>query len=197
MSCRGIHYYLLVTLLLFSLISHACAQSSAPSSQKPGEDTVFFRDTRWGMTPDEVKQAEPDATFNQIGSYWMMDEPVVLFDQYAASVTYCFLNDGLAVAVALLTERHEQPNGYFSDYQDIKSMLTAEYGEAAADDIYWLSAEFENDPEKALAANAVQYMTSFVLGDTVIELILGPDTRNGQNVVTVQYANAASFPDVY
>lgn|GEM_PF-2743035 len=198
MHCRRICCWLLIILSLFGFMPHVCAQStSGNDAAGTTEGTMFFRDTRWGMTPDEVKQAEPSATFTQIGSYWFMNEPVMIFEQYEASVIYCFFDDGLAVAVAEITKRHEQPTGYLADYEAIKALLTAEYGAANADDIYWISPEYENDPEKALAANAVQYMTNFWLGDTVIELILGPSSQNGQSVVTVQYADAGIYADMF
>jgi len=177
---------------------HACAQfASVNETWDTNEGTVFFRDTRWGMTPDEVKQVEPSATFEQIGSYLLMNEPVVVFDQFDASVVYCFLGDGLYATVARITKRHEQPMDYLADFEAIKALLTAEYGAANADDVYWLNPKYENDPEKALAANAVQYMTNYRLGDTVIELILGSNNPNRQNEVSVQYADVSIYKEFF
>jgi DNA repair exonuclease SbcCD ATPase subunit len=100
-----------------------------------------FRKTNWGMSKEQVKTTEdkkPDFEDNTMLSY------EVTISEKDFECVYLFLEDKLYGSRYLFFEEHTNKNLYIDDYEELKEILTKEYGKPKIDKVTWKNDLFKN-----------------------------------------------------
>jgi len=100
-----------------------------------------FRKTNWGMSKEQVKAIEdkkPDFEDNTMLSY------EVTISEKDFECTYLFLEDKLYGSGYLFFGEHTNKNLYIDDYEELKKILTKEYGKPKIDKVTWKNDLFKN-----------------------------------------------------
>jgi hypothetical protein len=185
-------------LIFFFIPVFVSAQENSPDSSKqtlsqfapdkPVIDTItYFRNTKWGMTQDEVIKAENITPVNR-------DDQAVVFESRVANkdvyIIYIFVDAGLCRAKYVLNERHSNKNDYILDYADLKAILVDKYGEPAKDDKFWKDDLYKNDLSKwgmAVAAGDLLYYSEWHPEGIVIAMMMKGDNYN--IVTAIEYSS--------
>jgi len=100
-----------------------------------------FKKTNWGMSKEQVKTTEdkkPDFEDNTILSY----EVTIIEKDFEC--VYLFLEDTLYGSRYLFLGEHTNKNLYIDDYEELKDILTKEYGKPKIDKVTWKNDLFKN-----------------------------------------------------
>jgi len=100
-----------------------------------------FRKTNWGMSKEQVKTTEdkkPDFEDNTILSY----EVTIIEKDFEC--VYLFLEDKLYGSRYLFLGEHTNKNLYIDDYEELKDILTKEYGKPKIDKVIRKNDLFKN-----------------------------------------------------
>ena len=100
-----------------------------------------FRKTNWGMSKEQVKSTEdkkPNFEDNTMLSY------KVAISEKDFECTYLFLDDKLYGSGYLFFGEHTNKNIYIDDYEELKEILTKEYGKPKIDKVTWKNDLFKN-----------------------------------------------------
>ena len=100
-----------------------------------------FRKTNWGMSKEQVKATEdkkPDFEDNTMLSY------EVTISEKDFECVYLFLEDKLYGSGYLFFGEHTNKNLYIDDYEELKEILTKEYGKPKIDKVTWKNDLFKN-----------------------------------------------------
>ena len=100
-----------------------------------------FRKTNWGMSKEQVKATEdkkPDFEDNTMLSY------EVTISEKDFECAYLFLEDKLYGSGYLFFGEHTNKNLYIDDYEELKEILTKEYGKPKIDKVTWKNELFKN-----------------------------------------------------
>lgn len=175
-------------IILLALFMFSCADSEENKVDNMSDDKVesttkSFRQTSWGMTPDEVKSTETDKPFSE-------NENVILYKQTymdsPAQMGYVFKDGKLVKAAYLLTETYDNPDEYILTYEKIKNSLINEFGPPSLDEIKWLDDESSSKEASAqdVCDGKVVYRSEWLELDTLILLLLeGADNKCRQGIV--------------
>ena len=105
------------------------------------EDKYDFRKTNWGMSKEQVKATEdkkPDFEDNIMLSY------EVMISEKDFECAYLFLEDKLYGSGYLFFGEHTNKNLYIDDYEELKEILSKEYGKPKIDKVTWKNDLFKN-----------------------------------------------------
>ncbi|UUZ81635.1 copper amine oxidase N-terminal domain-containing protein [Paenibacillus sp. P26] len=151
---------------------------------------TVFRNTYWGMTMSQVKEAEKEASL--IGS----TRDLIFYEGVSLSninmtVAYKFSNDKLVSGTYSQSNKHTVNNDYITDYNSLKKELTTQYGTPATDSIFGSDPVFKNgsasNDDVAAASEPLDYFASWDIGGsdgTEIFLLLdGKDYEHGVYVM--------------
>jgi len=100
-----------------------------------------FRKTNWGMSKEQVKVTEdkkPNFEDNTMLSY------KVTISEKDFECAYLFLEDKLYGSGYLFFGEHTNKNLYIDDYEELKEILTKEYGKPKIDKVTWKNDLFKN-----------------------------------------------------
>ena len=100
-----------------------------------------FRKANWGMSKEQVKATEdkkPDFEDNTMLSY------EVTISEKDFECAYLFLEDKLYGSGYLFFGEHTNKNLYIDDYEELKEILTKEYGKPKIDKVTWKNDLFKN-----------------------------------------------------
>ena len=100
-----------------------------------------FRKTNWGMSKEQVKTTEdkkPVFEDNTMLSY------EVTISEKDFECAYLFLEDKLYGSGYLFSGEHTNKNLYIDDYEELKEILTKEYGKPKIDKVTWKNDLFKN-----------------------------------------------------
>ena len=110
------------------------------------EQVYDFRQTNWGRSKEQVKATEdkkPDYEDNAQLSY---DEVTISGKSGKDfSCNYYFSADKLYSSAYGLGGRHTNNNLYIDDYEELKEILTKEYGKPKTDKVIWKRDVFKDD----------------------------------------------------
>ena len=131
----------------------ACTNSTAPmttsQTDKPSYEEVEiqadFHYSTWGMSKEEVIQAETELTLVDAGEYLIAEDAVIA--QADASLLFEFNEGKLVSGVVRFKTQHSNENLYLDDYGTIKDSLTEKYGTPSVDKKEWKDTLYQNDPE--------------------------------------------------
>jgi len=105
------------------------------------ETEYDFRKTNWGMSKEQVRSTEewePDFEDNTILSY----KATIIEKDFEC--VYLFLEDKLYGSRYLFLGEHTNKNLYIDDYEELKDILTKEYGKPKIDQATWENDLFKN-----------------------------------------------------
>ena len=105
------------------------------------ETEYDFRKTNWGMNKEQVRATEdkkPDFEDNTILSY------EVTISEKDFECAYLFLEDILYGSRYLFMGEHTNENLYIEDYEELKEILTKEYGKPKINKVTWKNDLFKN-----------------------------------------------------
>jgi DNA repair exonuclease SbcCD ATPase subunit len=100
-----------------------------------------FRKTNWGMSKEQVKATEdkkPNFEDNTMLRY------EVTISEKDFECAYLFLEDKLYDSGYLFFGEHTNKNLYIDDYEELKEILTKEYGKPKIDKVTWKNDLFKN-----------------------------------------------------
>jgi len=143
---------------------------------KQGKQIEFdFRKTKWGMTKEQVKATESVKLTGATDTLLNYSSEIAGMN---ATIGFSFSEDKLYRASYAFNEEHTNKNNYISDYENVKEILTREYGSPKSDSSEWRNDLYENDPQYwglAISLGHVVYLTTWETETTEILLILGGD----------------------
>lgn len=125
-----------------------------------------FRNSVWGMSPDQVLASEPTPPVVQTDGQVGYLTEILERKLYLA---YCFKQGKLVSAFYALREVRPDLAETFRDFKDFKEVVTLKYGEPnAGHGDAWTEAEYKSggDPQ-AVAQNPAQYAEALLEGRLV------------------------------
>lgn len=138
MKIKSIVVFVLVLIIFSTIIGFA------------QEEEYDFREVKWGMSKEEVKEAEIyTLDSGREDSLCYEDIPDIRMHMNV-NLSYLFNEGKLYAAVYYLTFDYPHAEAYVYDFEHIKSNLIEEYGEPALDKVTWLN-EFYKDKEEYLS----------------------------------------------
>ena len=169
------------------------------------EEDYDFRDTRWGMSKEDVLASESGEpvvkTDTQIGYFAEIVDKNIY-------VAFIFDNEHLVSALYALRDMRENLEDSFKDFEDFKRILTMKYGEPnAGEGDAWADPSFEGEDalktllldrskyEEALKQGRIIHATMWKTGRTWIKVALSKMMEGHTCGVTVEYMNIQSFTD--
>jgi hypothetical protein len=155
-----------------------------PTSSR-GETEYDFRNTKWGMTKEEVKACEPgrlskEAHLNEkeVVSYGF-DEIIMYVDKTTSinvQIHYSFLNDHLIHAAYFLLEQFEDKTLYITAFDKVREALNNKYGLPITDNKTRLDNKYKTNRGSALESGDLYLHTSWETRSTKIDLCLSKNT---------------------
>lgn len=158
---------LLVLVVVLLLGSLALAEANTPD----------FRNVTWGMSQEEVMNAET------VGEPKEQDADALLYgditiDSKECELLYSFKSDHLVGSAYFFKNEHTNLNDYIDDFQSIKSLLNKKYGESVSDDVIWKNDLFKDNYQSwgtAISMDHLVYRTEWQTERTKVLLILSGD----------------------
>ncbi|MFP3953125.1 MAG: thermonuclease family protein [Candidatus Acetothermia bacterium] len=136
--------------------------------EAPGEETeTDFRDTRWGMSREEIMEIEGEP-YDQTSESIVYQGSVAGID---ATLGYQFIQDKLASAGYVFGAAYVNTSKYIEDYKEINQLLTDKYGEPVVDEEVWKGDLFKGNPNDygtAVSIGDLIYRAKWVKEDTEI-----------------------------
>jgi hypothetical protein len=139
-----------------------------------------FRNVRWGMTQQEVKQAEKLALAYADQEMLGYETTLAGFD---CNLIYLFQNDRLYRAGYIFTHMHMNCTDFIDDYDKVKDLLKQKYGEPKQDDVLWKDDLYRDDPSHwgmAIITGDLELCATWEKGQTIIILYLAGDNFETQ-----------------
>ncbi len=163
---RGLFIAIAVSLGLLAL---ACSRQDGGDKKS----SLDFRQTRWGMSQEEVKSSEKDSPRDE------RPEVIVYLGEYEemeALIGYVFEKGKLVNGGYAFLDRPLDLDNYIRDYENLKKSLVSQYGKPYVDESVWNPGEKpEEDPKKfaeAVCSGRLRYMTVWETDTTLIKLTL-------------------------
>lgn len=103
-----------------------------------------FRNTSWGMSKAEVKEAETKVLEAEKENLLVYQDKVLGFP---TGVSYIFAKGKLVRAKYFIIESHVDKNDYISDYATLFEALRSKYGNKYEDHHYWDNELFKKYPK--------------------------------------------------
>lgn len=182
----------LAFIILASLVNHAYAQKGSSHD---------FRNTRWGMSPAQVKLTENSAPVSEteLPPYDLAISYKGKYEGLDAEIGYLFSEDKLVLGGYAITNRYEDPARYVKDYDRIKGVLTAEFGAPVRDEKIWSSGQEEGEqkPEtygKAVTEGKLILQTAWSTPATQVFLTL--EGGNVNTILSVLYYSSELNPRI-
>ena len=182
----------LALILSFALVHQAHAGKDASHD---------FRNTRWGMTPAQVKLTENAAPVSEteLPPYDLAVTYKGKYQGLDAEIGYLFSDNQLVLGGYAVTNKYEDPAQYIKDYEKIKGALTAELGVPVRDDRVWGPGEKEGEakPEaygKAVTEGKLALQTAWSSPETEVFLTL--EGGNVNTILSVLYYSSKLNPRI-
>ncbi len=154
------------------------------------EETGFsFRGTRWGMSEEQVRQAEGGETVQEIQRSGL--NMIAYTGQVAGKnclIGYYFANGQLVRIQCVLNEDHQDADSYIDDFSEIRQALCTQFDHCNEVKEEWISDSLQRDREEwglAVAAGHLSLSGKWHTMDSVIT-----ETITGGNLeikVEIQY----------
>jgi hypothetical protein len=164
-----------------------------PNNKLPKINKVgSFRQTKWGMTTDQVKALESSHFIgDQTGSDGLK---IKVYEgkigEFNAAIGYYFAEGQLVEGRYLVSDKHVNKNLHLLDFEKIKQNLIEKYGQPQSDEHLWLNDLYKTDPNEwgtAVSAGHLVLQAEWSLLDTAILLMLKGD--NFDSTLSVDYSS--------
>ncbi|MGA0558118.1 hypothetical protein ACO2Q8_15770 [Larkinella sp. VNQ87] len=157
--------------------------------QQPEYD---LRSLRWGMTQKEVMITEVSPPFRTTDSTLHYRQR--WFYNFPATVRFTFVNDQLAGALYIFTDRHHiRAQQHWEDYETVYGILTERYGKPSGDYSSWNYPLYKDRKERygdAVLLGHLSRSSVWETSRTVITLEISGKPTEGIHTV-VSYAKKA------
>ncbi len=130
---------------LFEVTKVLTIQGSEERAEDPEESRTHFRNTRWGMTKEQVLriEGEPDRLENSEGLDIIQYPQRIL--NMECLVGYVFAENRLAKAKYSFLGKQGDKNQYVLEYQNIKNILIRKYGRPLSEKALWSDPLYKGD----------------------------------------------------
>lgn len=155
-------------------------------TNKSSDAPIYFRNTKWGMSVDEVKKAEGGEPSQSQDNVLLYEDTVAGMSAY---VVYIFAKGKLVRAKYTFTESHMNDTDHISDYENVKEILINKYGEPDNDRTIWKNDLYKNDPQyygTALSMGHLVYYCEWKNDDVAIVAWLSGDNFDVSHQVEYQ-----------
>jgi hypothetical protein len=159
----------------------------------PFTGEITFRNSGWGMNFEQVKTAETEAV--QLDS--SESEGAILYktnlDSLDTRILYSFFEGELYRASYMVNVSDNL--GMFTEYDNLKTMLSEKYGSPIEDRKLWEGVLFKNSPESwdtAVATDKLRLITTWETDNTEIAMLLYGDGL--YPLLTIEYRSVALYP---
>lgn len=163
--------------------------SASPGPQSKPEEKFDFRGTRWGMTKDEVKKAEPKGPKHET------EDSLVFEGRYRDMITYItyqFKDGKLYRAGVLYPEKLASDSLYLENYENLKQDVIKAYGEPVVDGETLLKPDAVIEPDKkaeAVCRGDLMLGTQWNVPGSIVILMMRGDSE--KCLVSLIYSNEA------
>ena len=185
----------LAALAFVIFISASCLAHAQKGS------THDFRNTRWGMTPAQVKLTEDSSPVSEteLPPYDLAITYKGKYEGLDAEIGYLFSDNKLVLGGYAVTVKYDDPAQYVKDYNRIKGVLTAEFGAPVRDDKSWSPGEKEGEatPEaygKAVTEGKLILQSAWSSPETQVFLTL--EGGNVNTILSVLYYSSKLNPRI-
>jgi len=169
------------------------------------EEDFNFRNTRWGMSKEDVLASESEEpvvqTDTQIGYFTkILDKNIY--------VAFIFANDRLVSTLYALRDTRENLDDFFKDFEDFKQILVMKYGEpnAGQGDVWVDPSSGDEDGLQVLLSDPKKYEEALKQGeilhaalwkteDTWIKVTLSKMMEGHACGVTIEYKSIRHLAD--
>ena len=159
-------------------------------------DRTDFRNTRWGMSKDQVKAVEVSELgqeINDLGGTIGIDAlgyktRLLNLDTL---ILYVFANDKLVRAQYRIVETHSNKNDYIDDHSLVKQAIRGKYGDPDRDDNIWKNDLYKDDRQQfgfAVGYGHLVYVAQWKTDHTSITQVLQGENFEIEHVV--EYGSA-------
>lgn len=134
-----------------------------------------FRNTKWGMSIDEVKSSEKLNVVEEQKYLLIYQDTIV---NLSTNVAFQFKNEELIAGMYQFTQQHSNNNLFYDDYKTLVETYTKKYGEPSESHEQWSDNLMKGDPSNigtALAVGHVLFVTKWETDTTKIGIILNGD----------------------
>ena len=145
-----------------------------------------FRRTAWGMSKEQVKEAEKEIAYES--------ETILGYEggilEFDCRIGYIFTGGKLVRAKYIVEEEHSNDNQYITDYKTLRTALSKKYGEPLESNRIWLNDLYEDDPQRWGFAVSIGHMrdhTRWETPQTIIFLALQGD--NYEILLAIEYTS--------
>ncbi|WP_128547854.1 hypothetical protein [Larkinella soli] len=147
----------------------------------PGQPTeADLRSLRWGMHSQEVRTLERLAPIRVTDTTQIYRQR--WFYNYPATLHLDFIDDRLAGARYILTEKHIRAIDHWKDYHDIVKILSDRYGTPPGDYWTWNVPLYKDRPERfgdAVLLGHLRRSSVWETGRSIITLEMSGTPRDG------------------
>ncbi len=160
-------------------------------------ESVYFRNTRWGMKTEDVESLEGAKLVVTGVKNYQHIEDTILFMGLEAQRHYAFDDDGLYWAGYDFVQEHSDADAYIEDYLKIKEYCIRAYGEPEAEIVVqngWAQDSEEMITGLEIAFGYAEMTCRFTEGETNIVLNLCGGTGDIQ--MTLNYHDRNNYPRV-
>jgi len=185
-------------LLALTAVILLSAAAPAHAAKSASHD---FRNTRWGMTPAQVKLTENGTPTGEtkLPPYDLAITYKGKYEGFDAEIGYMFTEDKLVLGGYAVTNKYDDPVQYIKDFEKIKAVLTAEYGATVRDDKIWSPGEDKGEtaPEaygKAVAEGKLIMQSAWASPETQVFLTL--EGGNVNTILSVLYYSSKLNPRI-
>lgn len=141
------------------------------------EEEYDFRNTKWGMSPEEVHKLDIiDYKMTGVSSesfFYLRN--IDSIDNKKCMVAYYFIENILIAGAYSFSQKYYDKNEYINDYINLKENLKKKYGEPIKDDVIWFNDSYKDDPRHyglAVSEGDLKYQSIWEIDGTEIILFL-------------------------
>ena len=143
-----------------------------------------FRDTKWGMSRQEVKRIEGSQIIDEAEVGVIYADKLMGFDVY---VLYSFFKDQLSQGSYIFRQKHSNNGLFIEDYEVLKKALDKKYENKVIDKVVWKNDLWKDDRShwgNAIAMGHLVYRTKWETADTNIYFSLSGDNFEVKMLLT-------------
>ena len=189
--------------ILFCLVSVNATEPIITIINPSGEIETFypdFQNSYWGMTYEEVLEAEGNITWN--GQMDLGSISVYYYLTYTAGmeslISFFFNNGELQRGVITFLEDHSNDNLYIEDYNTIKRKLIEKYGNETEGGMIWRDDFYKDNTSRygiAVSIGDLVYLANWETETTKIALQLSGDNYDSSLYIMYEDVNNPYNPN--
>ena len=174
---------------LFEVTKVLTIQGDEEKTEDPEELKAHFRNTRWGMSKEQVLRIEGRSDhLENSGGLDIINYPQKILDM-DCMVGYVFAKNILAKAKYSFLGKQEDKNQYLLEYKTIKNILIRKYGKPLSEKALWSNPLYKNDDSNwGLAVSLGHLEFNSRWRDSETEILLHLSGGNNRLSLVVEYS---------